>query len=58
MKVFGRMGWMNPKRLTCKGDVGDDRENGEDGEGDEKEKRRSGDGGRLLDILPVDQIHD
>jgi len=45
-------------RQHCEGDVRDDREHGEDGEGDEEEEGRSGDDGRLLDVLPVDQIHD
>ena len=43
--------------LTGEGDVRDDREHGEDGEGDEEEERGSGNNGRLLDVLPVDQIH-
>jgi len=45
-------------RQHCEGDVRDDREHGEDGEGDEEEEGRSGDDRRLLDVLPVDQIHD
>jgi hypothetical protein len=45
-------------RQHSEGDVGDDREHGEDGEGDEEDERGSGDSRRLLDFLPVDQIHD
>jgi len=44
-------------RQDGEGDVRDDGEHGEDGKGDEEEEGRSGHDGRLLNVLPVDQIH-